>query len=81
MSSLPHSQCNVPITALRIPEPARSNWCASYGVTSESARYELAVFVIESATGKCVSVNYDCSPVALTDYIKKAVAFWQRTKA
>ena len=68
------------IIPLRIEDPLRSDWCSAYGLTAESAKYELAVFVIDSDTGKCVSVNYDCSPVALTDYVKKAAAFWQRSQ-
>lgn len=50
-----------------------SPWMQAYGVTQLLVDWGLAVFIIDSGTGELISVNYNCQPTMLPEYIQEAV--------
>lgn len=65
-------KCSFPATFLSASE--RNDWCFAYGITPLVADFGVSCFIIETSTGRIFSVNYNCDPPALAEYIKAAIA-------
>ena len=51
-------------------------WCWSHGITPQLAEFGVSVFLIEAATGTLFAVSYDCDPLEVVAFAKKAVAVY-----
>ena len=49
-------------------------WCWSHGITPQLNEFGVSVFVIEATSGVLFAVSYDCDPLEVVAFTKRAIA-------